>query len=104
MARSTRAIASPGVQQMAPGLASFAARGTAATCISRCSMTGRYLGRYDTTGWHAASTRSRVRQLRSSQLPAAAGGLSAHGRSAPAIRAPGRPDCLQRRRDEPVVA
>lgn len=30
---------------------------------------GTYLGRYDTTGWHAASPRSRVHQLRSSQLP-----------------------------------
>ena len=30
---------------------------------------GTYLGRYDVTGWHAASTRSRVRQPRSTQLP-----------------------------------
>ena len=30
---------------------------------------GTYLGCYDATGWHAASTRSRVRQLRSPQLP-----------------------------------
>ena len=64
---------------------------------------GTYLGRYDVTGWHAASTRSRVRQPRSNTAPAAAGGLSAHGRAAPAIRSPGRPDCLQRRRDEPVA-
>ena len=30
---------------------------------------GTYLGRYDVTGWHAASARSRVRQPRSTQLP-----------------------------------
>jgi len=29
---------------------------------------GTYLGRYDTTGWHAASARSRVRHQRSPQL------------------------------------
>jgi len=30
---------------------------------------GRYLGRYDADGWRAASSRSRVRHLRSAQLP-----------------------------------
>jgi hypothetical protein len=30
---------------------------------------GTYLGRYDVTGWHAASARSRIRQPRSTQLP-----------------------------------
>jgi hypothetical protein len=30
---------------------------------------GSYLGRYDADGWRAASTRSRIRHLRSSQLP-----------------------------------
>jgi hypothetical protein len=29
---------------------------------------GTYVGRYDVSGWHAASTRSRVRHLRSPQL------------------------------------
>ena len=34
---------------------------------------GAYLGRYDArTGWHGATTRSRVRQLRSLPLPLAA--------------------------------
>ena len=31
-----------------------------------------YRGRYDDTGWHAATERRRVRQLRSYQLPLAA--------------------------------
>jgi hypothetical protein len=30
---------------------------------------GSFQGRYDTTGWHPASSRSRVRHLRSPQLP-----------------------------------
>jgi hypothetical protein len=30
---------------------------------------GTYLGRYDAAGWQVASTRSRVRQLRTLQLP-----------------------------------
>ena len=30
---------------------------------------GRYLGRYDADGWRAASTLSRIRHLRSAQLP-----------------------------------
>ena len=30
---------------------------------------GTYLGRYDADGWRAASTRSRIRHLRSPQLP-----------------------------------
>jgi hypothetical protein len=30
---------------------------------------GLYRGRYDTAGWHAATDRKRVRQLRSLQLP-----------------------------------
>src|SRR5438128_728240 len=33
---------------------------------------GVYRGRYDASGWHAASDRKRVRQLRSYQLPLAA--------------------------------
>jgi len=33
---------------------------------------GVYRGRYDNRGWHDASDRSRVRQLRSYQLPLAA--------------------------------
>jgi len=33
---------------------------------------GRYRGRYDAAGWHAATDRSRVRQLRQHQLPLAA--------------------------------
>jgi hypothetical protein len=33
---------------------------------------GVYRGRYDATGWHAATDRNRVRQLRSYQLPLAA--------------------------------
>jgi hypothetical protein len=33
---------------------------------------GVYRGRYDDAGWHDASNRSRVRQLRSYQLPLAA--------------------------------
>jgi hypothetical protein len=33
---------------------------------------GRYRGRYDARGWRDASNRSRVRHLRSSQLPLAA--------------------------------
>ena len=33
---------------------------------------GVYRGRYDATGWHAATDRKRVRQLRSYQLPLAA--------------------------------
>ncbi len=33
---------------------------------------GVYHGRYDATGWHAATQRRRVRQLRSYQLPLAA--------------------------------
>ena len=33
---------------------------------------GVYRGRYDASGWHAATDRKRVRQLRSYQLPLAA--------------------------------
>jgi hypothetical protein len=33
---------------------------------------GKYRGRYDNTGWHVATDRKKVRQIRSYQLPLAA--------------------------------
>ena len=60
--------------------ATWHTRSDAWTAELRCSRNARhwflvlfergvYRGRYDASGWHAATDRSRVRQLRSYQLP-----------------------------------
>ena len=54
----------------APKLPAHTASNSARTWVPASSTNdGTYLGRYDVTGWHAASARSRVRQPRSTQLP-----------------------------------
>jgi hypothetical protein len=66
---------------------------------------GTYLGCCDADGWRPASRRSRIRHLRSPQLPLSPPGrLNGEGRPAVAVRSSGRPDRLQRRRHESVVA